>query len=161
MPVRAFTFGSRTFDMWYSLWNGTEVLTVDGREVSRLRSFGVVTPHHFSLDEDGRLARYEFRFGGWLGHVLKRDGAVVVRETSRVKRYLISVGLALMILSPVWGVLALAAIMTSQESWVVAARDLLDDDLGIVLSLIMAVPISIWLRRRLEGAADSSETVPQ
>ena len=79
MPTHSTTVNGRTFEISTSNWNGKETIRYDGRVVSEKRSFMYLTPHSFTVEEDGQTVVYEVNvITGLTGHgyLVRRNGII-------------------------------------------------------------------------------------
>lgn len=83
MPDFSTTLNGHTIDIDTSSWSGHEEIRYDGRVVSEKRSFMYLTPHSFTVEEDGQRVVYEVNvITGMMGHgyIVRRNGIVQAHQ---------------------------------------------------------------------------------
>lgn len=83
MPQFTTTVNNHTFEIKTSPWSGKETIHYDGRVVSEKRSFMFVTPHSFTVDEDGQPVVYEVNVITGMtshGYLIRRNGIIQTHQ---------------------------------------------------------------------------------
>ena len=135
-----------TIQMSYSLWSTIEIITCDREKVSEKRSWRIVTPHSFVVQEDGERVEYEVALGGLFGYLARRNGSIIAERHRPFMRYLTAFGLIAVCVGLLRLFLLLGALVVSQPFG--AAGRFIDTWAGVVI-LLGAFPISWWLKSYL------------
>ena len=147
MPAHDVNLGDdKRLRIWWSNWNGRERVEYNGTVVSENRNLTrMVSPHAFTVDENGEPARYDVRFTGYMGHVVRRNGEVVEEKHRPVVRYFLAFGLvylALMVLSGLAGALLDEGVLPAGLApWL--------EDLVLLAALLGAFLLAARFKRRL------------
>lgn len=83
MIIKSATVHGHLITIRISLWSGKEQVLYDDRVVSEKSSFLFVTPHSFTIDEDGEASTYEVNvLSGFfsLGYIVRRNGIIVAHQ---------------------------------------------------------------------------------
>jgi hypothetical protein len=146
MPTNQVSLGDNRLSMWWSNWNGRERMEHNGIAVSEKRNLTrFVSPHEFTVEENGQPVKYDVRFTGYMGHVIRRNGEVVAERHRPIARYFLAFGL-----------LAVAVIVLSLIASGLAALGIVPDDLdssietgGVVAAFVGAFILAATFKRQL------------
>jgi hypothetical protein len=133
------------FRLSYSLWNGDEAVECDGAAVSKKRILGLRGHHAFSVREDGQQVDYSVKIGGFLGHVIRRNGAIVAEGNRPVLRFLTAFGLIALLDR------FLRAVSGFFWPGIVEKYDRLVGEWDLIPGLALVLLLSWWLKRRLRS----------
>ena len=83
MITKSATVQGHLITIRISLWSGREQVRYDDRVMSEKTSFLFVTPHSFTVEEDGEAIVYEVNvlsglFG--VGYLVRRNGIIVAHQ---------------------------------------------------------------------------------
>jgi hypothetical protein len=146
MPEQQVSLGDNRLTMWWSTWNGRERMEYNGVPVSEKRNLSTfVSPHVFTVQENGQPATYDLRFTGYMGYVIRRNGEVVAEKHHPVVRYFLAFGLlyvAVMVLSWIFEALG-------DQGLVPARLDSWTRSFGLLAAVLGAFILSARFRRQL------------